>query len=211
MKDAVFLVADKDMEQTLLGLLTRHQSFGITAISRDIYIHPQRDPGCWNDAVNFLRPYVKDFRYAFVLFDYHGSGQDEKAMADDLQSQLEEQLAHNGWENRARVIVLVPELEAWVWGESPKVDEILNWKGKTPDLRSWLESQQIWGQDESNQRLAKPSDPKLALDRALRQVQKPHSSAVFRSLAEQVSFKNCVDASFLRFKNSLIECFAITK
>lgn len=209
MKDAVFLVADKDMEQTILGLLSRHQSFGITPISRDIFIHPQRDPGCWNEAVNYLRSFTKQYRYAFVLFDYHGSGQDATWSADDLQQKLEDQLAQNGWEGRVRVIVLVPELEAWVWSESQKVDELLNWQGRQPDLRNWLANQKLWGNDETGNRLTKPGDPKTAMKKALIEVQKPLSSATFRNLAEQVSFRRCSDPSFLRFKNSLIEWFGI--
>lgn len=129
-QDVVFLVADKDMENALQGLIPR-RSLGIRTISYDIFIHPQRDPGCWNEAVSFLRSFVNQYDYAIVMFDHEGSGQDTRAV-DDLQNELEALLEKNGWNNRARVIILEPELEIWVWSDSPKVDECLGWAGQNP-------------------------------------------------------------------------------
>lgn len=64
MKDLVILVADKDMEMTMRGLLPRPQSLGIRAIQYDLYTHPQHDPGVRTHAAEFLRPYQKMYHNA---------------------------------------------------------------------------------------------------------------------------------------------------
>jgi hypothetical protein len=192
-KDLLILAADRDMEYTLHGLLTRQKSLQIRPVSYDIFTHPQRDPGCWNDAHNFLRPFTKQYDYALVLFDHVGSGQ-EKISVDRLVPKLEEALKINGWKDEhAKVIVLQPELEVWVWGRSPKIDECLGWAGRRPDLRTWLRAKTWWDAEE-----IKPAQPKEAMQAALREVRKPLSPALYQKLAEQVSFKECADPAFQR-------------
>jgi len=46
-KDLVVLVADKNMEFAVKGLLPRSQSFGINPLAYDIHVHIERDPGCF--------------------------------------------------------------------------------------------------------------------------------------------------------------------
>jgi hypothetical protein len=196
--ELVCLVADKDMEQTILGLLSRGPSLGIrSSLSYQIFIHPLRDPGCFNDGPRFLRQFVRQFQYALVLFDYEGSGQ-ENISPDILETRCEQQLTSNGWEDRSRVILLKPELEAWVWSSSPNVDECLNWSQRNPDLRTWMRQQKLLGPDE-----IKPQRPKEALERALQEVRKPRSSAIYRQLASTVSLEGSPDPSFRRLKTTL--------
>ncbi len=194
-KDLIVLVADKDMEETLSGLLSRPHQLGMHPINYDIQVHPQRDPGCLNQATEFLRSQIRQYDYAMVLFDYHGCGQEEKKSAVDLQDDLEGRLSKNGWDNRAGVIVLVPELEIWVWGDQRRVDECLGWAGRQPNLRTALQSQGLWPPD-----APKPDDPKGALEWALRQVRKPRSSVIYRNLAETVSLQRCSDPGFARLR-----------
>lgn len=196
-KDLIVLVADKDQENALYGLLTNPQRLQIRPIIWKIELHIQRDPGVWNDAHTFLRSAARQFRYALVMFDHEGSGQETRAL-EALQQDLEHRLAINGWDDRAKVIIPKPELEVWVWSPSPKVDECLGWKDKQPDLRSQLRQQGFWPED-----TIKPVRPKAAFDWALREVRKSRSSAVFRQLAEQVSLKNCQDATFQRLLSIL--------
>lgn len=77
MTDLITLVADRDMEQTIQGLMTRSQSLGVRAVEYEIFIHDKHDPGCCNEAHNFLRPYSSHYKYALVLFDYEGSGKEK--------------------------------------------------------------------------------------------------------------------------------------
>ncbi len=201
--DLIALVADRNIEYALRGLLSRHEALGIRPITYEVFSHPLHDPGCWTDARNFLRPYVNQYRYSLVMFDHEGSGR-ERQEVTELEKDLEDCLQRHGWaEGRARVIVLEPELEIWVWSDSPQVDSCLGWQTHQPDLRTWLRQRNLLAPD-----AFKPADPKKALEAALREVKTPRSSAIYRQLAEQVSFRGCVDPCFNRFHTILTEWFS---
>jgi hypothetical protein len=202
-KDIVFLVADKDMENALNGMLVRPKSLGIRSLEYSIFVHPRRDPGCRTECVRFLRPFARQFRYAVVLFDYQGSGK-EKHSLEALQAELEADLARNGWEDRARIIIIQPELEAWVWSDSPQVDSILGWKDSPTNLRVWLRENGLLEQN-----AVKPQDPKKAMLQTLREIRKPLSSSLFRQIAEQVSLNRCQDAAFIRLRETLRAWFSV--
>lgn len=51
--DLYVLVADKNMEQTLLGLLARPDALGIRALRYQVTPHPSRDPGCLREGAAF--------------------------------------------------------------------------------------------------------------------------------------------------------------
>ncbi|HXG86411.1 MAG TPA: hypothetical protein VNI84_20500 [Pyrinomonadaceae bacterium] len=199
MKDLVVLAADKNTQFTLQGLFSRNQSLGIRdiATSSDIFVHPQRDPGCYNQCVNFLRSFKGVYNYGLVIFDREGSGQETKTR-EEIEAELEQQLSDSGWNDRIAVIVIEPELESWVWSDSPHVERILGWDEQIISLKDWLVNQNFL---ESNQ--VKPSRPKEAMDGAIRQVKKPHSSSIFLQLAEKVSLNRCQDNSFLKLKTIL--------
>lgn len=200
-KDLVCLVADKNMEQTLLGLLRRPEALGIRAPSFDLFVHEERDPGCCRHGAEFLRPFTSRYRHALLIFDHEGCGQ-EGVSPRDLERRLESELRRNGWDDRARVVAIEPELEAWVWSDSPEVDAILGWSGRLPDLRSWLAQKGLLPEDAT-----KPPKPKEAVEAALYEVRKPRSSATYRQLAETVSFRRCQDRKFARLKSTLRRWF----
>jgi hypothetical protein len=50
--DLVLLVADKNIEHGLRGLLSRPQALGIRSVTSKTYVHPQRDPGCAQNRTN---------------------------------------------------------------------------------------------------------------------------------------------------------------
>ena len=97
--------------------------------------------------------------------------------------------------------MLDPELEAWVWSDSPHVDDVAGWKNRRPSLRRWLISQ-----DYLQEGATKPG-PKEALEAALRTVRKPRSASLYRQLAEKVSLRRCNDPSFLELKTVLTAWF----
>jgi hypothetical protein len=183
------------MEASVRGLLSRFQALAIRPITFDVYTHVKRDPGCLKDSQNLLRSVVRDYKYCLVMFDRHGCGKEHEA-PDKLERDVQKLLERNGWAGRARVVVLDPELEVWVWSDSPAVDECLGWAGRTPPLRSWLEAKSDWPAGQP-----KPPDPKAAVEKALREVKKPRSSAVYATLASRVAVDRCIDASFHRFRN----------
>ena len=190
-KDLIVLVADKSIECAVRGLLSRPESLGIRSIidSSDIYCHPERDPACLRKANNFLKPYASTYRYALVLFDREGCGK-ENLDRTDLETEVETSLSNSGWSDRAAAIAIDPELENWVWSDSPEVDRVLGWSELLTRLRPWIKGQ---GFSFSG---GKPDRPKEAMEAAIKHVRKSYSSSMFEQLAKCVSFKRCTDEAF---------------
>ncbi len=136
-KDLIVLVADKDMEHTLTGLLNRPQALNIRAIETDIRVHPQHDPACARHGVSFLSNFTNQYRHALLLFDHEGSGR-ENLTPIVLESSLNEEFSNSRWGERARTIVLSPELETWVWSGSTHVSDVAGWGSRPQSLRNWL-------------------------------------------------------------------------
>lgn len=196
-KDLVVLVADKNMEFSVKGLLARYQSLRLRQLSLNIHVHPESDPGCFLRGHTFLRPFYRQYSHALVLLDRHGCGKEDMPRKT-LERDLEERLSRAGWGNRAAVVVIDPELEVWVWSDSPEVGSVLGWVGRKPSLAEWLRSQ---GYQRANQ--CKPNRPKEAVEKTLKITRKPRSSAMYRELAERVSVNRCVDPAFVKFKTTL--------
>jgi hypothetical protein len=139
-----------------------------------------------------LRSQINEYRYALVIFDREGSGR-EQLTALQIANKVRTQLEQNGWDDRAAVVVIDPELEAWVWSDSPHVDRILGWDGRIPPLRTWLV-------DSGHTLTVKgvPVRPKEALQAALQESKLRHSSAIFDQLGRSVSLDRCGDKSFRR-------------
>lgn len=201
-RDLIVVVPDGDMEFAVRAMLSRSRALGIRPITYDVRRHVQRDAGCRSDCHNYLRLWLNEYRYAMVLFDHEGSGM-EITPRTQLESEVEEILRVNGWQNRAAVIVIDPELEAWVWSDSPEVDNVLGWTGRTPALRAWVQSNTAFW----NSGKVKPARPKEAFDAALRRVGKQNSSSVFEDLAARVSMDRCLDPAFDKFKSVLRRWF----
>ena len=196
-RDLFVLVADQDMIETIKTLLDRPESLDISPIKYGVDKHLQRDVGCRKDASRRLRPYIRHYRYALVLFDKHGSGQDDE-LREEIQCEVEKDLSRNGWENRSKAIVIDPELEAWVWSASNHVPRILGWDNNYKALKSWLSSLDLWPAD-----VAKPPNPKEAMKAAVREKNHQISAALFGQLAESVTLRGCVDPAFSELRETL--------
>ena len=201
MIDLVCVVADKQMEAAISGLLDRPGALGIRPIAKEILRHPGHDPGCCHRPTEILRGYRNHAKHALVILDHAWDGVPEKTGAK-LESLIEDRLDHEGMKDWAIPVVIDPELEAWVFSASPHVDQILGWRNRSPDLREALIQRNLW-----NPRDPKPADPKSALEWALREVRKPRDSSIFRELARRVSTRRCQDRAFLRLKNLLQDWF----
>jgi hypothetical protein len=200
MKDLIVLCADKKIEATLLGLFQRKKAIGIRTIEYEIRVHAGRDPGCYHHAEPFLRSFLIDFQHALVVFDRDWQGApsiDPRQLEADVESAL-----RPVWCSRARAVVIDPELESWVWSNSPHVSKCLGWTTSTADLRRWLTHQGAWAQSD-----AKPADPKRAVELAARQAHIPWTAAVCRQLAERVSLTRCTDSSLARLREILLGWF----
>ncbi len=200
-RDLVVLIADKNIEGALRGLLSRPRALGLREISCDLFVHPERDPGCRLRAHHFLKPFAHRYAHALVVFDREGSGRDE-AERTILERQVEGLLSSSGWDDRAAAVVIDPELEIWVWADSPHVESALGWS-EDMTLREWL-MQKGWLQEGES----KPVQPKTAVEEALRRARKPRSSSMYQELARRVSTERCVDAAFLKLRQTLVGWFS---
>ncbi len=201
MNELIILVPDKNMEAALKGILSRHQSLGIRQVDHRIYVHPARDPGCLGQGHEFLRPFTGLFGHGLVLFDRDGCGR-EDCSREELEILVEGRLQTSGWDDRARAVVIVPELEIWVWSDSPHVAAALGSKDDIPTVRRWLTDQHLWAEGRS-----KPDDPKGAMEKVLRINGRPRSSAIYENLARKVSLQRCQDGAFLKLRETLVAWF----
>ncbi|MBM4284648.1 MAG: hypothetical protein FJ128_05295 [Deltaproteobacteria bacterium] len=202
-KDIVFLVADKNIKFSINGILLRHDSLEIPQLKTDIFIHPGNDSGCLHGSHDFLRTLINRYAYSMVVFDREGCGQEDNSR-QAIETQVEDLLSRNGWNGRNSVIVIDPELENWVWSDSPHVEDKLGWRGKEPDLRTWLIERGLL-----LNRNSKPTKPKEAMQLALKEARMPRSSSIYQQLAERVGFRRCNDSAFIKLKTTIREWFPL--
>ena len=203
MKDLVILAADKDLEFALRGMLSRPEALGIRPVeaNTDIFVEPEHDPACALRGVDFLDNLSGQYNYGLLIFDHEGSGK-EATVPQELQKSLNAEFVSSTWGERARAIVLSPELEIWIWSDSPHVDEVVGWKNRNPKLRPWLIEQDYLQTGE-----VKPTRPKEAFEAALREARKPRSASLYQQIAERVSLRRCTDTAFLELKDILSNWF----
>lgn len=203
MKDLVILAADKDMKTALDALLSRDRALGIRPIRHDVFTHPGHDPACAREGVSFLEPFSAQYRHALLMFDYEGSGMEQNCTPAELQSSLDEAFTRGAWGANAKTVLLYPELEAWVWSDSPHVESEIRWNDSRVSLTDWMIQKQWLSQGQ-----VKPPRPKEALDAALHRAGQPHSASLFGRLASTISFQRCADPSFRYFLQTLHKWFS---
>ena len=200
--DLIVLVPDKDVEQAVDGILARHQSLRIRpGTSHRIVVHPNRDPGIYNTGHELLESFVGEARNALVVFDRAWDG----APAHDpveLAEHVAKKCRHD-WGDRARCVCIDPEIENWVWSDSPNIAAPLGWATRD-ELVEWLRARGLWPDG-----MPKPPDPKRAFEAATRHKQVVPSSAIFRKLAATVAIHRCHDPSFLAPCNILRSWFPL--
>ena len=161
-------------------------------------MHAKWDNGCRLTATSHLRPYLTSHHYALVVFDRDGCGSERSR----LEIQQEVDLSRNGWRDRSKAIVIDPEIEAWVWSNSPDVARALGWGSDFQALREWLGSQDLWASG-----YLKPQDPKSAMRKAMEKARLPkkarRSSSKFYDLATTVDFTGCDDPAFVELTRTL--------
>ena len=188
------------MEEALTRLFDRSEALGIRSFDFVIRRHPKRDAGCRADASNFLRQFLDTCDHALTVLDRHGCG--SPSSREEIEAELENNLERNGWDDRARAVVIDPELEAWVWANSPAVAEALGWGPEYAQLRSLLTTDGFWVEGSP-----KPSRPKAAMLRALRSAppatRRRRSARLFGEIAASISIRDCRDPAFQKLKDTL--------
>jgi len=135
-----------------------------------------------------------------VIFDREGCGR--ASIRQDIEDEVRARVAGAGWDGRADVVVLDPELEIWAFSPSPHLEHCLGWPRNRGRVRHWLERHDQWPQDQP-----KPGAPRDALERILREVRRPRSSTLYQCLGSRVSLRHCTDLAFGKFLNCLREWF----
>lgn len=210
MRDCCFLLADKDMRFALKGLLERPEvnrsircapfEFDVAA---DCLVAGNHDPDVFRKSAGYARPLQRSHRHLVVMLDSQWGG---SPGAGAIEERIRTDLSRSGWvEDRFAVIVIEPELEAWLWQEGPIVDEVLGFSagrfGST-SLRDWLIERELWLPGE-----AKPRQPKKAFTDTLARALRPRSSTIFEKIASRVSLRHCSDPAFHTLCESLRRWF----
>lgn len=201
-KDLVVLTADVQQEKTIETLLNeRRQALGIRAVQFDIYRHPRKDSGVYGEAAQFLRPYQHSHTYALVLLDRTWSGAPDQSTT--IREHMSQRLQESGWSREhIMVIVVDPELEAWVWVDSPVIAETLRMEWTA--IHALADELRVWTSGES-----KPTHPKELLEAVLYRQRRPRSAALFQEIARRVSLSRCIDPAFVSLRACLQHWFAL--
>jgi len=173
--DLVCLVADTSMAATIEGILGRPQALGIRAIQTEVIVHPRRDPGCFHEAAGLLLGYRNSAEHALVMLDRQWDGAPADT-GEELEDLLEKSLEKSDLGDWAHAVVIDPELEAWVFSDSPHLASVFGWQAGMADLRRKLANQGLWREGDD-----KPHDPKAAAEWIRRQSRKPLSSSLPRA------------------------------
>jgi hypothetical protein len=200
MKDLVVLVADSQQKRTLEVLLSeRYQALGIRQPEYDVFPHSGHDPGVYREGGRFLSTFRGQYDYALAVLDaeWDGSPGDAEQIARKVQDDLDDY----GWGAKSAVIVIQPELEAWVWSDSPLVYQRLG-LGRDEILRI-ANQRGLW---ESGQR--KPMKPKDLLEEVLRRKGMSRSASLFGNLAKGVGLTRCEDPAFRQLQEVLRQWFS---
>lgn len=208
MRDCLFLVADKNMEGLLKGFLLRenfHLTLGCAPFRFDarqdlLVAHGQNDSGLYTRANELLGSYQKTHRHAVVMVDAEWDGSPGGIA---IHERMIQHFNHAGWPNDAVcAVVIEPELENWLWQDTPHVCAALGYPGPFANLRCELEEFGFWPKS-----AGKPKRPKEAVEYMLRRAHKPRSSSIYQELAAQVSIKRCTDNSFHALLSALRRWF----
>jgi hypothetical protein len=212
MRDCVFLVADSTMRQTLLGFLSRndvHKPYNLGTApfafdpNEDLFSSVTLDPGTYSTGEELLRPFQKTHRRAVVILDAEWDG---SPGAVTIRANLTKRIVGTGWAADAcKVIVIDPELEAWIWQRNNKVATALKFASVHEMVKAVQDAKINWpdGQD-------KPTRPKEALQAvATKRRGIGFSSAVHKSITSVVSATACQDPAFQELKAILQSWFPL--
>jgi len=206
-RDCIFLLADLGMVAAFQGFFSR-QNFHYTLGTAPFRFDPKQDiicdragndPGVYTRAHELLRPYQSSHQHAVIVLD---NAWDGSPGVDKIRVDISSKMEQVGWDrNRFVVIVIDPELEAWMWQDNPHIAKAFRFD-KSPSLRMWLYKQGLWPLNSP-----KPPDPKLAFEKTLKVSKAKIPSVVFKKICSEVSVKHCVDEAFGLLKSTLQNWF----
>jgi hypothetical protein len=104
------------MEALMRAVLGRHRDLGIHPITFKVQRFPGRDSGMVKEGPEIARVMVKKTEYSrlILVWDHHGSGWHNRS-AEDVLTRIQQRLDGVTWADRSAAVVIVPELEEWLW------------------------------------------------------------------------------------------------
>jgi hypothetical protein len=203
----VFVVADSDIQAMVTGFLQKERAdlrLGCAPFEFDAKLDLERaaadkDSGLYMRGAQHVLRLRRTHAHVVVMLDADWEG---SPGATAIDQKLREDLRKCGCSNDdSEVIVLEPEIEAWMWVDKLEVAREFGFES-SDDLRSWLaDAGFALG---ANQ---KPLRPKEALYAALRAKRKARSSATFAAVAAKVSLNTCQDPALLKLRATLQRWF----
>ena len=116
MKDLFVLTADSDAQALIRAVLGRHRDLQIRPIAFEVQRFPGRDSGMVKEGPEIARALVKKAEYSrlILVWDHHGSGW-HNLSAEQAVTRIQQRLDGVTWADRSAAVVVVPELEEWLW------------------------------------------------------------------------------------------------
>jgi hypothetical protein len=115
MKDLLVYTADADAQAFMRSLLGRCRAIGIRELSFHIERHPQRDAGMVQSGAELVRMNKGRYRRVLLMWDHHGSGREHRHTPTEIETEICDKLDRFTWSGNHAVVVLIPELEQWLW------------------------------------------------------------------------------------------------
>ena len=209
MRDLVVFVADLTMEKEIEAFLKRPDfNAPYNLNTRPFEFDPAEDliriPGCdagvFSKGHEWLQAYRGRHRHAAVVFDRE-FGTDRGA--SELRDELSGRILRTGWNaGHFRVVVIDPELEAWIWQRNHRVATPLGFTSVDSMVEAIRGAGLDWPDGQS-----KPTRPKEALEAVVRRRGIGWSSAIHRSITSSISLIGCQDPAFIDLRNALQEWF----
>jgi hypothetical protein len=202
-RDCVFFVADKTMYDTFLGFLSRAdrvEQLGCAAFAFDpaedlFFAAGQNDSGLNRRAGDLLRPFQRSHRKAVVALDCDWDGTPGQKV---IIQNITQQLHRNGWgDDEVIVIAIDPELEQWIWQDSPVLADALR-MSVPQGIKAALSERGLWPL-----KAAKPPQPKELFIQLRRENNVKLSSSIFKKIASKVPVAACQDSEFRRLVDQL--------
>lgn len=202
-RDCVYFVADKTMRETFLGFLSRkdrNEQLGcgdfIFDPAEDLFFAAgQNDCGLNKRADALLSAFLHSHKKVVIVLDCDWDGSPgQGAIIQNITSQLQE----SGWAPDDIVVIAIdPELEQWIWQDSPVLATELRIEAPQ-GLKAALSERGLWPQD-----VAKPPSPKELFIQLRRENNVKLSSSVFKRIAANVPVAACQDSEFRRLVSQL--------
>jgi hypothetical protein len=116
MKDLFVWTADSDAQALIRAVLQRHRDLQIHPISFDVDRLFSRDSGMVKEGPEIARAKVKKTEYSrlILIWDHDGSGW-ERVVPEQAVTRIQQRLDGVTWTDRSAAVVIVPELEEWLW------------------------------------------------------------------------------------------------